>query len=322
MYKKERLNYLDDLKGIGIFLVVLGHIYPTNNIIRIWIYSFHMPLFFIISGIVLRYNNIENRNIKNIIISKFNRLVIPYITFELIAILVWMIRYNFTFVAFKWSVVDSFLMYCKEGSHWFFPSLFTIEILFVILLKLKNKIASITIILVCFILPFIFKTQNHYLIVIFRCFIGLGFLAIGYYSYRLIINYIPKTIYLIFLLLIGFTLSRLNGYVDLWDLNFKNIMLYIICSLLSSISLILLFKNIKIRYINYFGVNTVIILGIHGILLKVLNFTTSNYFLGIFMLISVMIIQIPIIYVINNYAPWILGKFNKKEKEKHKLIID
>ena len=45
---KKRLNYLDYAKGIGILLVVLGHIY--NNSVKLWIYSFHMPLFFIISG--------------------------------------------------------------------------------------------------------------------------------------------------------------------------------------------------------------------------------------------------------------------------------
>ena len=50
----KRLNYLDYAKGIGILLVVLGHIYNNNT--KLWIYSFHMPLFFIISGYLLEYN--------------------------------------------------------------------------------------------------------------------------------------------------------------------------------------------------------------------------------------------------------------------------
>lgn len=43
--EKERLSWLDVLKGIGIILVVMGHIY-SNSIIFNWLYSFHMPLFF------------------------------------------------------------------------------------------------------------------------------------------------------------------------------------------------------------------------------------------------------------------------------------
>lgn len=52
--EKERLSWLDVLKGIGIILVVMGHIY-SNSIIFNWLYSFHMPLFFFAAGCVYRY---------------------------------------------------------------------------------------------------------------------------------------------------------------------------------------------------------------------------------------------------------------------------
>ena len=49
---KKRLDYLDMAKGVGIFLVVLGHIeYLSESTMR-WIFSFHMPLFFVIGGIL------------------------------------------------------------------------------------------------------------------------------------------------------------------------------------------------------------------------------------------------------------------------------
>lgn len=50
----ERRKDLDFAKGVGIMLMVLGHCYSAGNgtyILR-WLYSFHMPLFFIIPGIV------------------------------------------------------------------------------------------------------------------------------------------------------------------------------------------------------------------------------------------------------------------------------
>lgn len=52
MNKKARIIELDYLKGIGIFLVVLGHTILLQNalstkyvILARFIYSFHMPLF-------------------------------------------------------------------------------------------------------------------------------------------------------------------------------------------------------------------------------------------------------------------------------------
>lgn len=50
---KTRLDYIDVTRGIGIILVVLGHLNPGEGVER-WIYSFHMPLFFVISGLLCR----------------------------------------------------------------------------------------------------------------------------------------------------------------------------------------------------------------------------------------------------------------------------
>lgn len=51
---KSRNEYIDIAKGIAIFLVVWGHVIkytlPTGNDIYNLIYSFHMPVFFCISG--------------------------------------------------------------------------------------------------------------------------------------------------------------------------------------------------------------------------------------------------------------------------------
>lgn len=49
---RKRIEYIDLAKAIAILLMVLGHCASLNDIplIRSVIYSFHMPLFFIISG--------------------------------------------------------------------------------------------------------------------------------------------------------------------------------------------------------------------------------------------------------------------------------
>ncbi len=50
----QRDRQLDAVKGIGILLMVLGHAYFILTTLHRFIYAFHMPLFFMISGFVLR----------------------------------------------------------------------------------------------------------------------------------------------------------------------------------------------------------------------------------------------------------------------------
>jgi fucose 4-O-acetylase-like acetyltransferase len=48
-----RLNWVDVVRGIGIIAVVAGHIW-TGGPLRDALYSFHMPLFFLLSGMLCR----------------------------------------------------------------------------------------------------------------------------------------------------------------------------------------------------------------------------------------------------------------------------
>ena len=50
---RARLSWLDVLKGIGIILVAIGHIYSNQTVFN-WLYSFHMPLFFLAAGWVYK----------------------------------------------------------------------------------------------------------------------------------------------------------------------------------------------------------------------------------------------------------------------------
>lgn len=54
---KQRIDYIDRMKGMAIFLVVMGHVYgmvfnQSEDVTYKWISSFHMPLFMFLSGLV------------------------------------------------------------------------------------------------------------------------------------------------------------------------------------------------------------------------------------------------------------------------------
>lgn len=84
---KERIAYIDRLKGFAILLVVIGHIIQflycpdkfDSNLIFRFIYSFHMPLFFMLSGMVtsMRLGNVGELRQK--IHSRFLQLIVPFV---------------------------------------------------------------------------------------------------------------------------------------------------------------------------------------------------------------------------------------------------
>lgn len=53
--KPERIKWIDCAKGMAMLLVIIGHTVPvSNNLIRSTIFSFHMPLFFVLSCLTYR----------------------------------------------------------------------------------------------------------------------------------------------------------------------------------------------------------------------------------------------------------------------------
>lgn len=70
--EKNRIRHFDIAKGIGMLCVILGHLSVSG--INMVVFTFHMPLFFIISGYFLK-----KQDPKLIIHKKFRQLLIPYI---------------------------------------------------------------------------------------------------------------------------------------------------------------------------------------------------------------------------------------------------
>lgn len=102
-----RFNWIDIVKGIGILLVVLGHVgrglvnsgiieqdalyYQFDNLI----YSFHMPLFFLVSGYLV-YRQLEKHSLKRFVISKVDVILYPYVIWSLIQGVVELVMSQYT----------------------------------------------------------------------------------------------------------------------------------------------------------------------------------------------------------------------------------
>ncbi|MCM3127705.1 acyltransferase family protein [Paenibacillus provencensis] len=86
-----KLKNISNIKGVLIILVVFGHCFPLIsrnepivNYIWTFIYNFHMPPFFLLSGL-LYYNSSKIKKIsgKKFVLGKLKTLMIPYLTVSL-----------------------------------------------------------------------------------------------------------------------------------------------------------------------------------------------------------------------------------------------
>ncbi|KKG06263.1 acetyltransferase [Methanosarcina mazei] len=80
-----RLHWIDALKGIGIMLVVFAH-HSLPVALDTYIFSFHMPLFFFISGFLFDFGKYAE-SAANFVKGRFESLMVPYFFFALITCL-------------------------------------------------------------------------------------------------------------------------------------------------------------------------------------------------------------------------------------------
>lgn len=163
----RQLREISFLQTFGIILVVFGHSFfriPPDNIMIRWIYAFHMPLFFFISGYLLKYTHpdISDINIKRYFTHKAKRLILPYIVISSLVFVpkALMSKYAVRPITLDWhSYIDQLLIPYHNvlGAYWFMPTLFLIFAFFIIATKLlgKNVTGSISI-LIAFILINVF----------------------------------------------------------------------------------------------------------------------------------------------------------------------
>lgn len=89
--ERRRLGYIDTARGVGLVLVFYGHfveqlLYLGNAVAGVhykWIYSFHMVLFFVLSGWIrgMRPPNADNRSF---LVATLAGRVVPYFFFSLL----------------------------------------------------------------------------------------------------------------------------------------------------------------------------------------------------------------------------------------------
>ena len=159
----------------------------------VYIYGFHMPLFFFLSGLVC---NEKKYTWVTFLKSRFNTLVIPYIAFYLLTWLYWLfVERSFRPLGMEWWQSLIGMVYgaqwheymAHNGILWFLPCLFVTEVLFFAVKRLPKLWIQLLSVLVLASIGFLFKFNLPWCINI-AC-VALQFFFIG----NLLRNVLLKT---------------------------------------------------------------------------------------------------------------------------------
>ena len=276
IYKtKTHIEWLDIAKGLGVLLVVIGHLwynclFPIVNTI---IYSFHMPMFFILSGFVFKKGNSK---FGSFITSKIKRLILPTLIFFVLGVIA-LLFFNESFL----TIIKEFFFLegiCPYNSPcWYFITLFQLLVISYFLnLDRRSFLFKGIVLGIAFILGFVVYEFKIFIpFGINRTIISLVFFVVGSMlgqanrENKKISKTYFKAIVIIALMAAWILFGViLNGKISFYRMDIDNYFFFIISGISGSIVFIELSKLLqKIKWIKRFFIktsdNSILIIGTH-----------------------------------------------------------
>lgn len=138
-----RVRYVDVLKGIGMFWVVFGHIVHIQAF-REYIWNFHMPLFFFVSGFLFNANKYQR--FPEFLKARVKSLLIPYVIMYLVTFSYWVCLERFVrggehtvfsqMIGLVYGTYGDYMYF--NGALWFLPCLFAAEMISYFIVKVRS----------------------------------------------------------------------------------------------------------------------------------------------------------------------------------------
>lgn len=346
MAKDKRKVILDILKAFLILLVILGHciqycngvnyfnseLYYNNYLFKI-IYSFHMPFFMLISGYLFQ-KGINKRSFIVELKNKFFRLLVPILSFSIIAFLLRLLVIE----KFGFGILTLIIKFIGTvtGSLWFLWAVFLCSMLikFVHDYMKDNKYIYCIIIVLSFLIPDIQYLSLYKFV--------FPFFLIGYFlskkdiKYNTKINkYFPLLMLLFYFLIKNFDKAKFiytSGYSILnnWGQIYNDIYRFI-AGLLGS-ALIFVFAKMIInekrnyKFLTFIGKRTLGLYLISSMIfdyvfkIVILNYNDFNYIRTLIFFIIIFSISL-IVHIILEKIPIVsnlfLGQSSKKDGGKN-----
>ena len=135
--KKPRIKWIDTTRCYGIFFIYLGHAIDTQNKLFSFLFAFHVPLFFFLSGCTDNFVGREGYIKKN-----FRNIILPWLFFVIMSLICGILNNDVTIdeaigwwkIAMRGTIRNQFIGY----SLWFLTCLFVVKILFYCIKPFNN----------------------------------------------------------------------------------------------------------------------------------------------------------------------------------------
>lgn len=323
---KARFAYLDTAKAYLIFLVILGHVLIVLNpgydklyftVVQEFIYVFHMPAFYVIHGVL--FNNEKWKVIPalDFIKKRAYSLIVPYLFFEVIGIF-W--RAIFQQQSISTGFLNMITIRCNVGADWFLPAMFIGSLLFIIYVKHTNRIYGIVSTVACFVFP-MFMSGSQIAVVLGRGMLAYGFIMIGNLAKNLFVSEKSKSILWlgVSLFATGITaiISLKFGGNDFYTCTINNPVTLVIGGVSGTLLVLGVSRILQCEVITVIGKHTLTIMGTHQLVIYAMTSLADDMYgggivKGIILLAAIVVFEIPVVYLIDRYLPFLVGKRNPK----------
>lgn len=322
----RRIGWIDEAKGIGILLVMLGHCYLDGKF-TYWLYSFHMALFFFLSGMTFSVKG----NYISFLKSKVKSLLIPYFFFMVITMFfnaILAVSHGTSYNVEK--VLLSYIIQKRYTLLWFIACLFIAEQIMYLLFKAYKKNEKK--------IFWIFASAGGvFLFFVYRAVVGIdlpwnidlavlatAFMCLGKYLASLDVKITNTKLICIVLGVIWLISSWMNysyfGKVDWYNDAFGNPAIFMIAAITGTLFTISLCKLMSNNMLIKLGENSLVFYGLHRIVLDNLfviygklgisfqNNQVESLILSIFSVLITVLVLVPVNIFIMKYCPWCIGK--------------
>lgn len=316
---KKRLEYIDISKGILIILMVIGHIWQGGFVFNL-IYAFHMPAFFVISGMLMQHTKSYRKPYMSFVKSRIFSYGIPFIFIEFLGCLTDILRNGIT-LNIKGYLYNTLTFNFNDGNLWFLVALCLIELLFAALTRaIKSGPIMACLSVVLFAVRYLLPKEVLYIGTLSTVFKYYLFFVVGFYWNGLLQKKHKLTTITCIAVVLLYVLS---GSLITACGKIVHDVAYMISGLCGTYVILQFAQNQfspSIRKgLAFAGRNTLIIYGTHhiyyaaiGVLLGIQDFSTTPVLTGCLILILVVLLEIPTICIINRWLPILAGKRGRK----------